>query len=102
MTQRYDIDCHAVTMYKIDDGGYVKWDSVKDQLEWRELTEKDRPKDSIDVYIWLYPDPRPYIGCVSKGQVYQGHKYVCDLDDVGHDIKVKWKRIERFPWENKQ
>ena len=68
------VHSHDLIYKECDTGDIVLYDHVKDQLEWRELTEKDRPKDSVDVYIWWYPDASPDIGCVSTGQVDQGHK----------------------------
>lgn len=101
MIQRYEIDCHSVTMYEVADGGYVKWDDVKDQLEWRDLSETCRPEDYKWVDVWFKED-----SCCNRGsiednvlQVDCGDNYM--YRDNIYNGTVKWKYCSKLdnPWE---
>jgi hypothetical protein len=76
----------------------VKYKDVAPLIEWRELTEKDHPKDRQVCYVWIYDYTKPCILTYMSEEVVftDGFDSFFGVEDC-----IKWKPAEDYPWSKK-
>ena len=124
MIQRYgvfkkpgddSVHSHDLIYKECDTGDIILYDHVKDQLEWRKLTEKCRPADHVQIRVWIKDGDCVYskeesgiLATRKNGKVeFEGHggEGVIDKDDIfsdESDVSFRWQPTPLDPWENKQ
>ena len=78
---------------------------MKDQLEWRDLTEECKPELDQNVQVWFEESLTPDMMWLENGQ--ENMPFMCFLNCppvllFGGHSSVKWKNLDSNPWENKQ
>lgn len=89
MIQKYSYGGHEM----------VFWDSVKDQLEWRDLTPECRPTDYVKFIMWEKEADGPKFAYLIKDDLDENIRlYSGDLTLSVQEIECKWKPLGTNPW----
>jgi len=94
-------------MEEHDNGAWVQWGLVKDQLEWRELTPACMPdkSHSSSIVYWVEGAWAPQGACEYYGAWgrSEGRNSIISDGEITTKKRVKWMYTKDLnPWENKQ